>query len=194
MCGKWILAHICYAFGFAPRTRCDSSSPSTVHNQSSASMGSTEWEKTRGWPLVNPVRLSLGICGICACIWGWGGGCCCYTYCIAARVWLITWTAWVCIRNICLMVIGGGGGNCCWGASTRGVCCCCWACLPPLRLLSDICRKHTHIISNSAVFQHKKWYVEVFTILNNWASLLTLNTGKHIFSDKQESGNKRLPN
>jgi hypothetical protein len=24
MCGKWILAHICYAFGFAPRTGCDS--------------------------------------------------------------------------------------------------------------------------------------------------------------------------
>jgi hypothetical protein len=23
MCGKWILAHICYAFGFAPRTGCD---------------------------------------------------------------------------------------------------------------------------------------------------------------------------
>jgi hypothetical protein len=24
MCGKWILAHKCYAFGFAPRTGCDS--------------------------------------------------------------------------------------------------------------------------------------------------------------------------
>jgi hypothetical protein len=23
MCGKWILAQICYAFGFAPRTGCD---------------------------------------------------------------------------------------------------------------------------------------------------------------------------
>jgi hypothetical protein len=23
MCGKWILAHICYAFGFAPKTGCD---------------------------------------------------------------------------------------------------------------------------------------------------------------------------
>jgi hypothetical protein len=23
MCGKWILAHICYAFSFAPRTGCD---------------------------------------------------------------------------------------------------------------------------------------------------------------------------
>jgi hypothetical protein len=22
MCGKWILAHICYAFGFAPKTEC----------------------------------------------------------------------------------------------------------------------------------------------------------------------------
>jgi hypothetical protein len=25
MCGKWILAHICYAFSFAPRTGCDRS-------------------------------------------------------------------------------------------------------------------------------------------------------------------------
>jgi hypothetical protein len=25
MCGKWILAHICYAFGFAPKTGCDRS-------------------------------------------------------------------------------------------------------------------------------------------------------------------------
>jgi hypothetical protein len=23
MCGKWILAHICCAFGFAPKTECD---------------------------------------------------------------------------------------------------------------------------------------------------------------------------
>jgi hypothetical protein len=23
MCGKWILTHICYAFGFAPKTGCD---------------------------------------------------------------------------------------------------------------------------------------------------------------------------
>jgi hypothetical protein len=23
MCGKWILAHICYAFSFAPKTGCD---------------------------------------------------------------------------------------------------------------------------------------------------------------------------
>jgi hypothetical protein len=23
MCGKWVLAHICYAFDFAPRTGCD---------------------------------------------------------------------------------------------------------------------------------------------------------------------------
>jgi hypothetical protein len=23
MCGKWILAHICYAFSFAPKTMCD---------------------------------------------------------------------------------------------------------------------------------------------------------------------------
>jgi hypothetical protein len=22
MCGKWILAHICYVFGFAPKTGC----------------------------------------------------------------------------------------------------------------------------------------------------------------------------
>jgi hypothetical protein len=25
MYGKWILAHICYAFGFAPKTGCDRS-------------------------------------------------------------------------------------------------------------------------------------------------------------------------
>jgi hypothetical protein len=24
MCGKWILAYICYAFGFSPRTGCES--------------------------------------------------------------------------------------------------------------------------------------------------------------------------
>ena len=23
MCEKWIMAHICYAFGFAPKTGCD---------------------------------------------------------------------------------------------------------------------------------------------------------------------------
>jgi hypothetical protein len=23
MCGKWIMAHICYAFGFAPKIGCD---------------------------------------------------------------------------------------------------------------------------------------------------------------------------
>jgi hypothetical protein len=23
MCGKWILAHICYAFRFSPKTGCD---------------------------------------------------------------------------------------------------------------------------------------------------------------------------
>jgi hypothetical protein len=34
MCGKWILAHICYAFGFAPRTGCDRTprSPETLEN------------------------------------------------------------------------------------------------------------------------------------------------------------------
>jgi hypothetical protein len=33
--------------------------------------------------------------------------------CIAAKVYPIAWTAWVCIKNICSIVIGGGGGNCC---------------------------------------------------------------------------------
>jgi hypothetical protein len=35
-------------------------SRSMVHSQSSVSMGSTEWAKTRGWPLTNSARLSLG--------------------------------------------------------------------------------------------------------------------------------------
>jgi hypothetical protein len=30
MCGKWILAHICYAFGFAPRIGCESLSASVA--------------------------------------------------------------------------------------------------------------------------------------------------------------------
>jgi hypothetical protein len=29
MCGKWILAHICYAFGFVPRTGCDRTAAGT---------------------------------------------------------------------------------------------------------------------------------------------------------------------
>ena len=31
MCGKWILAHICYAFGFSPRTGCDSNVLEETH-------------------------------------------------------------------------------------------------------------------------------------------------------------------
>jgi hypothetical protein len=34
MCGKWILAHICYAFGFAPRTGCDICAPGAGPDQS----------------------------------------------------------------------------------------------------------------------------------------------------------------
>jgi hypothetical protein len=33
MCGKWILAHICYAFGSAPRTGCDTSRALSPHEQ-----------------------------------------------------------------------------------------------------------------------------------------------------------------
>jgi hypothetical protein len=36
MCGKWILAHICHAYGFAPKTRCGSThlkSSSAYHLQ-----------------------------------------------------------------------------------------------------------------------------------------------------------------
>jgi hypothetical protein len=82
------------------------SSRSTVRHQSLVSMGSAERAKTGGWPLMNSASLSLDICGICTYIWGWGGGCYCCTFCIAARVWPIAWTVWVCIRNICSMVMG----------------------------------------------------------------------------------------
>jgi hypothetical protein len=30
MCGKWILAHICYAFGFAHKTGCDSAAATVL--------------------------------------------------------------------------------------------------------------------------------------------------------------------
>jgi hypothetical protein len=39
-------------------------------------------------------------------------------------------------------------------------------CLAPLRLFSDIYRKHTHIRSNSAVLQYKKRYTEISIVLN----------------------------
>jgi hypothetical protein len=165
----------------------------TVRNQSSTSMGSAEWANTGWWPLMNFARLSLGIYDIHTCGWGWGWGCCC-TYCMATRVWPIAWTAWVCIRNICTIIIGGGGGNCCWGTSSYSACCSGWARLPPQRLLLDICRKHTHIKPDPAAFQHKKRFIEVFITLNRWASSLILHTAKHNFSEKEESGNKRLPN
>jgi hypothetical protein len=131
-------------------------------------------QRQGGWPLMNSARLSLGTCGIWTCTGGWGGGGCCWTCYIAANVWLIAWTAWVCIKNICSMVIGGGGGKCCCGAaSSWGAYCSGCARLAPLRLFSDICRNHTHIRSDSAVFQHKKRYTEIFTALNNWSSSLT---------------------
>jgi hypothetical protein len=41
-----------------------------------------------------------------------------------SKGWGMAWTAWVCIKNICSMVIGGGGGKCCCGAaSSWGACC-----------------------------------------------------------------------
>jgi hypothetical protein len=45
-------------------------SRSTVRSQSSASMGSIEWAKTGGWPLMNSARLSLSTCGIWTCTGG----------------------------------------------------------------------------------------------------------------------------
>jgi hypothetical protein len=41
---------------------------------------------------------------------------------MAARVYSIARTAWVCIKNICSTDNGGGGGGsyCCWGSSS------CW--------------------------------------------------------------------
>jgi hypothetical protein len=43
---------------------------STVRSQSSVFMGSAEWAKTGGWPLMNSARLSLGTCGIWTCTGG----------------------------------------------------------------------------------------------------------------------------
>jgi hypothetical protein len=60
--------------------------------------------------------------------------------------------------------------------------------------LSNIGGGHTHIRYDLAVFQHKKRYIEVFIMLNKGASSLNLNIAKHNFSDKEESGNKWLPN
>jgi hypothetical protein len=60
--------------------------------------------------------------------------------------------------------------------------------------LIDICGGHTHIRTDLAVFQHKKRDIEVFITLSKLASSLNLNTAKHNFSDKEKSGNKRLPN
>jgi hypothetical protein len=50
-------------------------------------------------------------------------------------------------------------------------------------LFSDICRNHTHIRSDSAIFHHKKRYTKIFIAL----IILTNN-----FSDKEESGNKLI--
>jgi hypothetical protein len=69
-----------------------------------------------------------------------------------------------------------------------------WARLPPRRLLSDICGRHAHIRIDLAVFQYKKRYIEVFVTLSKQAFSLNLNTAKHNFSDKEESGSKMLPN
>jgi hypothetical protein len=113
---------------------------------------------------------------------------------MAARVYSIACTTWVCMKNICYTDIGGGGGGNCWGASSRGACCSCWIRLSPRRLLSEICGRHSHIKMDLAVFQHKKRHIEIFITLSEQASSLNLNTAKHNFSDKEESRNKRLPN
>jgi hypothetical protein len=41
------------------------------------------------------------------------------------------------------------------------------------RLFSDIYRNHTHIRSDSAVFQHKKRYTKISIALNRGSSSLT---------------------
>jgi hypothetical protein len=64
------------------------------------------------------------------------------------------------------IIIGSGGGNFCWGASSCCAYCSGWARLPPRHLLSNICRKHTHIRHDLAVFQHKKRNIKVFITLN----------------------------
>jgi hypothetical protein len=75
---------------------------------------------------------------------------------MAANVCSIACIAWVCMKNICSTNIRGYGGGNCWGASSRGACCSYWVRLSPLRLLSDIYGRHSHIRIDLVVFQHKK--------------------------------------
>jgi hypothetical protein len=76
------------------------------------------------------------------------------------------------------MVIGGGGDSCYyWAASFWGACYSGWACLAPLRLFSDICRKHTHTSDLT---------LQSFSIRKDLETFMALNS----FSDKEESGNK----
>ena len=95
-----------------------------------------------------------------------GWGCCGCTYCIAAKVWPIAWTAWVCIRNICSIDIGGGVAT-----ATE---------LPPPRVPTSPAEHPFHLCAcsqtsvesthtsdlDSAVFHHKKRYIEIFIALN----------------------------
>jgi hypothetical protein len=46
MCGKWIMAHICYAFSFAPKTECDNE-PLAERAGNRCAKG-TVWEGERG--------------------------------------------------------------------------------------------------------------------------------------------------
>jgi hypothetical protein len=58
--------------------------------------------------------------------------------------------------------------------------------LPPQRLLSDICGRHSHIRTDLAVFQHKERYIEVFITLSKQASSLNLNMAKHTSQIKRK--------
>ena len=58
MCGKWILAHICYAFGFAPRTRCDTTRTTKQRQRKEGVVCvSTVGNKAIGWIIAQRKQL-----------------------------------------------------------------------------------------------------------------------------------------
>jgi hypothetical protein len=59
--------------------------------------------------------------------------------------------------------------------------------------LSDICRMHSHIRTDLAIFQHKKRHTDIFTILNEQPYSLILNTAKHSSQIKRKVEVKGCP-
>jgi hypothetical protein len=70
---------------------------STVLRQSSASMGSMEWEKGGGLMCWKPPSLSLDDGGDS---WGWA-------FCMLTMVCCMVWSIWACIIKTCSRVSGG---------------------------------------------------------------------------------------